>query len=150
MTLHLRQLLPIALILMSGCSERLTPVRAGTIIRHSKAFLSGAPESQPVFDRVDRIDAGPTGSTAGGGGGDSCVVEFSYHWRPQAGVADFREEQKARVALGRAGGSWTVDDERTRALFPSWPQLPKSPNDLGTPGSDAGHGKSPKDSKEIR
>ncbi len=131
MTPRPRQLLLIALVMMSGCSERLTPARAGTIIRHSKAFLSGAPESQPVFDRVDRIDAGPAGSTGGGGDGDSCLVEFSYHWRPQAGVAEFREEQKATVVLRRAGGSWAVGDERSHALIPSWPQLPGGPNPFG-------------------
>jgi hypothetical protein len=150
---HRRQVLLIALILTSGCSERLTPARASTIIRHSKAFLSGAPESQPVLDKVTRLEAGPIGSEPGGRNGDSCVAEFSYHWRP-AGPPRAGEhggpQREARVVLRRAGGSWAIDDERTRALLPSWPRLPKSPDAFGPAASDAGHGKSPQDSKENR
>ncbi len=147
------QLLLIVLILTSGCSERLTPARASTIIRHSKAFLSGAPESQPVFDQVTRLEAGPIGSEPGARNGDFCVAEFSYHWRP-AGHPGVGEpgwpQREARVVLRRAGGSWAVDDERTRALLPSWPRLPKSPDAFGTADSDAGRDESPQDSKENR
>lgn len=113
-----------------GCSERLTPSRAGTIIRHSKAFLSGPPESHPVFDRVSALVAGSEGWTPEGQEGDSYIAEFSYHW-PEGPLAEGAgrpvSELTARVFLRRSGNGWAVDDDRSRALIPSWPQLPRTP-----------------------
>jgi hypothetical protein len=127
-----RQVALLALCVLGvGCSERLTPSRAGTIIRHSKAFLSGAPESHPVFDRVSALLTGSEGSTPERQEGDSYIVEFSYHWPegPKAGGAGrHAPELTARVFLRRLGNSWAVDDDRSRALVPSWPQLPGMPN----------------------
>ena len=114
-----------------GCSERLTPSRAGTIIRHSKAFLSGSPESHPAFDRVSALLTGSGGPAPERQEGDSYIVEFSYHWPadPKAGGGGRPVyELKARVFLRRSGNGWAVDDDRSKALVPSWPQLPKTPN----------------------
>ena len=118
-------------ILGVGCSERLTLARAGTIIRHSKAFLSGAPESQPVFGRVSALLTGSKGWTPERQEGDSYIAEFSYHWPegPKAeGAGRPVQELTASVVLRRLGNSWTVDDDLSRAFVPSWPQLPKTPN----------------------
>jgi hypothetical protein len=114
-----------------GCSERLTPSRAGTIIRHSKAFLSGSPESQPVFDGVSALLTGSGGSTPERQEGDSYIAEFSYHWPADAnagGVGRPVYDLTARVFLRRSGNGWAVDDDRSKALVPSWPRLPKTPN----------------------
>jgi hypothetical protein len=126
-----RQPLLLALCVLGvGCSERLTPSRAGTIIRHSKAFLSGPPESHPVFDRVSALLVGSEGSMPDRQEGDSYIAEFSYHW-PEGLKADGARrpvsELTARVFLRRSGNSWAVDDDRSRTLIPSWPQLPKTP-----------------------
>jgi hypothetical protein len=118
-------------VLGVACSERLTPARAGTIIRHSKAFLSGPPESHPVFDRVSGLLAGSEGWTPESQEGDSYIAEFSYHWPADPktdGAGRPSSELTARVFLRRSGGSWAVDDDRSRTLVPSWPQLPKTPN----------------------
>jgi hypothetical protein len=123
-----RGALLLALVLLSaGCSERLTAARAGTVIRHSKAFLSGAPASDPVFDGVSslRMESGY------GEEGDSCVAEFSYHWPPDPlarNAGSLSPELTASVYLRRYGGSWAVDDARSRSLVPSWPQLPRTSN----------------------
>jgi hypothetical protein len=128
----------LALVALSaGCSERLTPSRAGTIIRHSKAFLSGPPEAQPVFDGVSALAAGTEGWTPERQEGDSYIAEFSYHWQPDrknptAGTTVPR--LKASLVLRRLGNSWAVDDEQSRALVPSWPQLPREPNPFGSAG----------------
>ena len=114
-----------------GCSDRMTPSRAGTIIRHSKAFLSGPPESLPVFDRVTALLTGPERSTQGPREGDSYIAEFSYHWPEDpkaAGAPRGVLELTAKVVLRRSGDSWAVDDDRTRALDPSWPRLPRTLN----------------------
>jgi hypothetical protein len=113
-----------------GCADTLTPSRAATVIRHSKAFLSGPPESLPVFDRVEELLAGPDGSRSASSDADSCVAVFSYHWRERgrgeaAGGAG--PERTARVVLRRFGGAWSVDDAASRALEPSWPLLPGAP-----------------------
>jgi hypothetical protein len=117
-----------------GCSERLTPSRAGTIIRHSKAFLSGSPESHPVFDKVSALLAGSEGWTPERQEGDSYIAEFSYHWPedPRAGGAGRGVSVlTGRVVLRRSGNSWAVDDDRSRALEPLWPRLPKTENPFG-------------------
>ena len=114
-----------------GCSERLTASRAGTIIRHSKAFLSGAPEGQPVFGKVTGLLAGIGGRTPERREADSYIAEFSYHWREGSrteGMNRSFEELNSMVVLRRSGGSWAVDDDGSRALVPSWPQLPKTQN----------------------
>jgi hypothetical protein len=118
-------------VLGVGCSERLTPARAGTIIRHSKAFLSGPPESHPVFDRVSVLLVGSEGRTPDRQEGDSYIAEFSYHWPADLKTDGARQpsaELTARVFLRRSGNSWAVDDDRSRTLIPSWPQLPKTTN----------------------
>lgn len=118
-------------VLAVGCSEPLTPSRAATIIRHSKAFLSGSPESQPVFDKVSALLTAAGDRTSGSQEGDSCIAEFSYHWlegRTAEGAGQTSSELTARVVLRRLGNSWAVDDERSRALVPSWPQLPRAPD----------------------
>ncbi len=126
----------LALVLLSaGCSEKLTPARAGTVIRHSKAFLSGAPASDPIFDGVRSLHM----ESAYGEEGDSCVAEFSYHWPPDPrarNAGSLSPELTARVHLRRYGGSWAVDDARSRTLAPSWPQLPRTFNPFSerTPG----------------
>jgi hypothetical protein len=114
-----------------SCSERLTPARAATIIRHSKAFLSGAPESHPVFDKVTGLLGGGKGWSSERREGDSYVAEFSYHWPrdPRAErTGQPTWELKASVILRRLGNSWAVDDDKSRAFIPSWPQLPRTPN----------------------
>ncbi len=114
-----------------GCSERLTPSRAGTIIRHSKAFLSGPPESHPVFDKVSALLTGSEGATPERQEGDSYIVEFSYHWPEDPKAEESGRpipELTARVFLRRLGNSWAVDDDRSRTLVPSWPQLPRTPS----------------------
>jgi hypothetical protein len=114
-----------------GCSERLTPSRAGTIIRHSKAFLSGVPEGQPVFDGVSALLTDTEGRTPERQEGDSYIAEFSYHWPedPKSkGPGRSVAELTARIFLRRSGNGWAVDDDRSRALVPSWPRLPKTPN----------------------
>jgi hypothetical protein len=114
-----------------GCSERLTPSRAGTIIRHSKAFLSGVPEGQPVFDRVSALLTGTEGRTPERQEGDSYIAVFSYHWPedPRSkGTGRSVTELTARVFLRRSGNGWAVDDDRSKALVPSWPRLPREPN----------------------
>lgn len=108
-----------ALAFAAGCTERLTPARAGTILRHSKAFLSGSYESHPVFDGVTAVLTPDGAIAAKAGEGDSCIAEFSYHWPAASGFP-----RTARVFLRRSGGGWAVDDERSRTLVPSWPQLP--------------------------
>lgn len=112
-------------LLGTGCSEALTPARAGTIIRHSKAFLSGPPESLPVFDGVTALLPGSEGRTEGLEG-DSYVAEFSYHWPEGArtGASLPGTRLTARIVLRRSGNGWAVDDERSRALVPTWPRLP--------------------------
>jgi hypothetical protein len=115
----------------AGCSERLTPSRAGTIIRHSKAFLSGPPESHPVFDRLSALLTGSEGRTPERQEGDSYIAEFSYHWPEDpkaAGAGRGVSELTARVFLRRSGNGWAVDDDRSRVLDPSWPRLPRTPN----------------------
>jgi hypothetical protein len=128
----------LALIAFSaGCSERLTPSRAGTIIRHSKAFLSGTLESQPVFDGVSALLTGAQGGTPARQEGDSYVAEFSYHWRPDPKnriAGNTVPMLKASVVLRRLGNSWAVDDEQSRALIPSWPQLPRDTNPFSSAG----------------
>ena len=114
-----------------GCSDRLTPSRAGTIIRHSKAFLSGSPESQPVLDRVSSLLTGSKGLTPARQEGDSCVAVIVYHWPERAVVGGSGRpgpDLTAMIVLSRSGNGWAVDDERSRALTPSWPQLPRTPN----------------------
>ena len=116
-----------------GCSERLTSSRAATIIRHSNAFLSGPPESQPVFDGVSALLVGTAGWTPNRQEADSYIAEFSYHWPegPRAGTTlQPIPKLTARVVLGRSGNGWAVDDNRTRALIPSWPRLPKTPSPI--------------------
>jgi hypothetical protein len=123
-------------VLGLGCSERLTPSRAGTIIRHSKAFLSGSPESHPVFDKVTALFTGSEGWTPERQEGNSYIADFSYHWPedPKAeGVGRPVPELTARVVLRRLGNSWAVDDDQSRALVDSWPQLPKTPNPFSSP-----------------
>ena len=126
----------LALVLLSaGCSERLTPARAGTVIRHSKAFLSGAPASDPVFDAISSLRV----ESAYGETGDSCVAEFSYHWPPDPRARNggsLSPELTARVYLRRYGGSWSVDDARSRTLVPSWPRLPRTSNPFSDGGSE--------------
>jgi hypothetical protein len=114
-------------VLGLGCSERLTPSRAATIIRHSKAFLSGPPESHPVFDGVSALLAGTEGGAAEREEGDSYIAVFTYHWPdPESGGSGrFAPELTAKVVLRRLGNSWAVDDNHSRALDPSWPRLPK-------------------------
>jgi hypothetical protein len=122
-------------LLPAGCSEKLTPGRAGTVIRHSKAFLSGAPASDPVFDGVSSLRM----ESAYGEAGDSCVVEFSYHWPPDPGSRNsgpLSPSLTARVYLRRYGGSWAVDDARSRTLVPTWPRLPRT----SSPFSDSAPG----------
>lgn len=118
-----------------GCSEKLTPGRAGSVIRHSKAFLSGAPASDPVFDGVSTLRM----ESAYGDAGDSCLTEFSYHWPPDPrsrNSGSLSPALTARVYLRRYGGTWAVDDARSRTLVPSWPQLPRTSNPFseGVPG----------------
>jgi hypothetical protein len=130
----------VALLALSAfaicCNERMTPGRAGTIIRHSKAFLSGAPGSQPVFDGVMTLSPSSEGATPERQEGDFYFVEFSYHW-PESSISSRASGSTgrltARVWLHRTGGSWTVDDDRSRGLSPSWPQLPRqsSPDPFG-------------------
>lgn len=135
---HFRRTLAVtalsAAALAAGCSQRLTPARAGTIIRHSKAFLSGSVESHPVFDRVTALR---TPDAAKGDEGDSCIAEFSYHWPAGSNSAGIGvpAPQTGRVYLRKSGEAWAVDDERSRTLIPSWPQLPAGsrPFGLGAP-----------------
>ena len=111
----------------------MTRPRAETILRHSKAFLSGSPATQPVLDGVTALVAGsgtPSGDPEQDG---ACVAEFDYHYPEDgrtggSGAAGLR--LKARAVLRRLTNGWTVDDEATRALTPTWPQLPKVPNPL--------------------
>ena len=120
-------MLLVLVLLPAGCSEKLTAARAGTVIRHSKAFLSGAPASDPVFDGVSSLRM----ESAYGEKGDSCLAEFSYHWPPDPlarNSGSLPPELTARVYLRRYGGSWSVDDARSRTLMPSWPQLPRTSN----------------------
>ena len=117
----------IALLLGSaGCSDRMTPARAATILRHSKAFLSGAPESQPVLDGVTSVEM----ETAHDGrDSDSCVAVFSYHFPSPPGASGAGQLAKpltASVYLRRSGAAWAVDDARSKILIPSWPQLPRT------------------------
>jgi hypothetical protein len=128
-----REVALVALCLLAvGCSERLTLSRAGTIIRHSKAFLSGAPESQPVFGRVSGLQAAIEGGTPERREADSYIASFTYHWPVGSAGGSGRpvQELTAAVVLSRSGGSWAVDDGRSKALVPSWPQLPKTLNPL--------------------
>jgi hypothetical protein len=114
-----------------GCSERLTPSHAGTIIRHSKAFLSGSPESHPVLDGVTALLKGSEGWTPERQEGDSYVAQISYHWPLTDGARDSGQPVAtltASVVLHRLGNSWAVDDDGTKALIPSWPQLPRTLN----------------------
>ena len=116
-----------ALLLGSvGCSDRMTPARAATILRHSKAFLSGAPESDPVLDGVSSVTMEPA---PGGREPDTCVAVFSYHWPPPRGTGGAGQPVMSLTAsayLRRSGAGWTVDDARSRTLVPSWPQLPRT------------------------
>lgn len=116
-----------ALLLGSaGCSDRMTPARAATILRHSKAFLSGAPESDPVFDGVSSVAMEPA---ADGRDSDACVAVFTYHFPPSrgaGGAGQIAAPLTASAYLRRSGAAWTVDDARTRTLIPSWPQLPRT------------------------
>jgi len=112
----------------------MTRPRAETILRHSKAFLSGSPATQPVLDRVTELVAG-SGKQDGEPGQDgSCVAEFDYHYlSPTARIGSSESaglRLKGRAVLRRLTNGWTVDDEATRALTPTWPQLPKVPNPL--------------------
>ena len=102
------------------CADSLTPSREATIHRHSKAFLSGAPESQPVLDAVTAI--APEEAA-----GDHRVVEFRYHF-PGGEAMPI----SAKAVLSRSGGSWAVDDERSREVTPSWPRLPRQPSPFGS------------------
>ncbi len=123
-------------ILGVGCSEPLTPARAGTIIRHSKAFLSGPPESLPVFDGVTALLPGSEGSRAGQDEGDSYVAEFAYHWPDGAktgGAGLPGTRLTARIVLGRSGNGWAVDDDRSRELVPTWPRLPAASSSFWPP-----------------
>ncbi|HKA35668.1 MAG TPA: hypothetical protein VKH43_02560 [Thermoanaerobaculia bacterium] len=117
----------VALLLGSaGCSDRMTPARAATILRHSKAFLSGAPESDPVLDGVSSVAMEPA---ADGREADACVVVFTYHFPPSrgaGGAGQIAAPLTASAYLRRSGAAWTVDDARTRTLIPSWPQLPRT------------------------
>ena len=113
------------LVASSGCSDRMTPARAATILRHSKAFLSGAPESQPVLDAVTSVmmETAPDGRE-----GDTCVAVFSYHFPPLPGASggQLTVPLTASVYLRRSGAAWAVDDARSKSLLPSWPQLPRT------------------------
>ena len=114
------------LLASAGCSDRMTPARAATILRHSKAFLSGTPESQPILDGVSSVTMEPG---AGGSDSDSCVAVFSYHFAPPGaagGAGQLAAPLTASVYLRRSGAAWTVDDERSKTLIPSWPQLPRT------------------------
>src|SRR3954469_25210767 len=104
--------------LATSCSDRLTPARAATVIRHSGAFLSGIPESQPVLDGVSAL----RNSERAGSEADSCVADFTYHWPGQEG----NQTLMGSVVLRRSPNGWAVDDVQSRALTPSWPQLPKT------------------------
>jgi hypothetical protein len=124
-------LLLMFVVLALACADRLTPSRAATVLRHSKAFLSGAPESQPVFDGVTSLRPGTGMRPADSRDPDTCIADFTYHWPADSRAPEGpRPELKASVVLRRFGNSWGVDDERSRALVPSWPQLPGSPNTL--------------------
>jgi hypothetical protein len=119
-------LLAVLLLLSAGCSDRLTASRAATILRHSKAFLSGSPETQPILERVSTLESAPGTSSQEG---DLFIVEFSYHWlpNPRADGAGLPESMTAKVFLRRFSNGWAVDDERSRTLVPSWPRLPGAP-----------------------
>jgi hypothetical protein len=84
-----------------------------------------------MFDRVTALLPGTEGRTPQGEEGDSYIVEFSYHW-PEPPAADGTTrpavELTARVFLRRAPNGWAVDDERSKALVPTWPRLPAVPN----------------------
>jgi hypothetical protein len=115
----------VAALLAVACSDRLTTSRAATILRHSKAFLSGPPESQPVFDGVTSLLSGTPEHQES----DSYLVSFKYHWPPNPqGAAEGRASLTltASVVLRRVANGWAVDDQLSRDLVPSWPQLPRS------------------------
>src|SRR6476646_6166652 len=103
----------------SGCSDRLTPARAATVIRHSGAFLSGVPETQPVLDGVSALRNGAEARSPGGSEADSCVADFTYHWPGR----DASQTLMGSVVLRRSPNGWAVDDVESRALMPGWPQL---------------------------
>lgn len=127
---HWRITLLALCVVAIACSEGLTPSRAATIIRHSKAFLTGPPESQPVFGKVSGLLIGSRGGTPARQEGDSCVVVFSYYWpedRKPVGSGT-SPELESRIVLRRNGGSWAVDDDLSRVLVPSWPRLPRTSN----------------------
>ncbi len=141
-----RAVLLLAICLVGlGCSERLTPARAGTIIRHSKAFLSGVPETQPVFDGVSALLSESGGPPPEGKEGDAYIALFSYHWpdrRSANGSGPPFQELTAKIFLRRSGNGWAVDDDRSKTLVPSWPQLPRTPG-LSWPGEEGVHASRP-------
>jgi hypothetical protein len=111
----------------TGCADRMTPARAATILRHSNAFLSGAPESDPVLDGVSSVATEPA---AGGREADQCLVVFTYHWPPTRGATAAGQlalPLTASAYLRRSGAAWAVDDARSRTLTPTWPRLPRTP-----------------------
>lgn len=114
----------VAILLGSaGCADRMTPARAATILRHSKAFLSGAPESGPILDGVSSVATEPAGDP------DQCLVVFTYHWPPPRGAGaagQLAPPLTASAYLRRSGAAWAVDDARSRTLISSWPQLPRT------------------------
>jgi len=117
--------LTVSLLLGSaGCADRMTPARAATILRHSNAFLSGAPESDPVLDGVSSVATEPT---TGGSEPDQCLVVFTYHWpSPRGAGGQLVLPLTASAYLRRSGAAWAVDDARSRTLIPSWPRLPRT------------------------
>jgi len=139
-TMSHRMPVALAFVMLSlACTDRMTPSRAGTIIRHSRAFLSGSPETHPVFDGVTNLLTGSQGSTSEQQNGNSCIAEFAYHWPRDPLSRDpnqHGDSLKAQVILIRRGSSWFVDDDRSRALLPSWPQLPRTPNPF-SPAAEA-------------
>jgi hypothetical protein len=80
---------------------------------------------------VSALLPGSQGSPPDRQEGDSYIAEFSYHWPPNPPASDAGQPpptMKGRVVLRRSVNGWEVDDVQSRALIPTWPQLPGAPN----------------------
>ena len=111
------KLLPVMVAVASlvGCGSRLSERHASQLVRRSPAFVrASSTRTGPVFARVSALLAS--------------VADWKPQTRDSKQVISSQERPQmftAAVVASRESGSWQIDERRTKAFIPSWPDLPR-------------------------